>query len=519
MTENLWQLLSTSLLRSPQQPAWICRVAQGKHRIYFFRQIHDCALDLADRLREQGLVEGDKVAVLAPNGPEWGVAALAVWKIGAVLTPIHTGNSMQETDAAITALDPKLVLVHGAKERFANDFLIDMEADSVRIQREAEVKDLVKGEQEALRVYTSGSTGTPKMVRLSHRNLSSNAMACSERAVFNSKDRFLSLLPLSHTFELTGGLLLPLMSGASIVLPRMLAATEILQAMKEEKITVVIAVPRLFRNIMQGLNKRITASPVLRAYVRLLSKLPMALRCRLNTPLRRQLGGRINLWISGGSRLDPEISGYFRKLGIPLAQGYGLTETAPVICVQCPFDPVLDSVGPPLRDVEVRIERPDANGDGELWVKGPNVMLGYVDPEQTAQVMLEDWFATGDIARQSPDGQVMITGRSKRLIVTEAGKNIYPEELETRLERISGVKEAAVIEVEMKPVAILALDASQPERLAREVLKEHNAMSSKPNRIQRFAVVEELPKTPLGKIALQQLPQLFETNECRKAKG
>jgi len=517
MADNLWQLLSESLTRTPEQTAWLCRVAQGKHRIYRYLDIHDCALDLADRLRDHGVVAGDKIALLAPNGPEWGVAALAVWKIGAILTPIHTGNSIQETDAAITALNPALVLVHGDKERFANDFLIDMEVDPVRVERERAVRNTTEGDHEALRVYTSGSTGTPKMVRLSHRNLSSNAIAGAERAVVNTSDRFLSLLPLSHTFELTGGLILPLMSGATIVLPRVLAAKEILQAMKEEQITVVIAVPRLFRNIMQGLNKRVQSSTALRIYVNLLARLPLALRRRLNAPLRRQLGGCINVWVSGGSRLDPEISGYFRKLGIPLMQGYGLTETAPVICVQWPFDPVLDCVGPPLRDVEVHIEDPDANGDGELWVKGPNIMLGYVDPEQTASAMHGEWFATGDIARQHADGRVMITGRSKRLIVTEAGKNVYPEELETLLERIYGIKEAAVIEEDMKPVAVLVMDALQADVAARDALKAHNAMSSKPNQIHRFAVVEELPKTPLGKIALQQLPALFTAHECGKA--
>jgi len=516
MTDNLWQLLSHSLLRTPEQHAWLCRLAQGKHRIYRYRQIYECALDLADRLRERGLIAGDKVGVLAPNGPEWGVAALAVWKIGAILTPIHTGNSIQETDAAVTALDPKLVLVHGAKERFANELLIDMEVEAKRVKRECAREAMASGDHEALRAYTSGSLGTPKIVRLSHQNLTSNAIASAERAVVNTEDRFLSLLPLSHTFELTAGLILPLMSGSTIVLPRVLAAAEILQAMKEEQITVVIAVPRLFRNIMQGLNKRVNASSALRIYVNLLARLPMGLRRRLNAPLRRQLGGRINVWVSGGSRLDPEISGYFRKLGIPLMQGYGLTETAPVICVQWPFDPVLGSVGPPLRDVEVRIEQPDANGDGELWVKGPNVMLGYVDDAQTADVMHGGWFATGDIAHQNPDGRVMITGRSKRLIVTDAGKNVYPEELETRLERIHGVKEAAILEVDMKPVAVLVMDAMHPDIAARDALKAHNAMSSKPNQIQRFALVEEIPKTPLGKIALQQLPGIFAACECGK---
>jgi long-chain acyl-CoA synthetase len=353
-------------------------------------------------------------------------------------------------------------------------------------------------------------------VRLSHRNLVSNVRAITKIDLnAGVGDRFLSLLPLSHTFELTAGFLLPLHGGAAIALPRAIAASEILAALSEERITILIAVPRLFRNLMQGLEKRFAAGGApLRAYLALLRRLPIRLRRLANAPIRRRLGGRPRAWVSGGARLDPEITRFFRDLGLPLRQGYGLTETSPVVSVQRDGDPLLDSIGLPIEGVEVRIHEPDANGVGELLVRGPNVMLGYVDEAQTREVMLGEWFRTGDLGRFVPGGLVL-TGRRKRLIVTEAGKNVYPDELEFLLERYPQVREAGVVEVNMEPAAVLAMDGANAADEARSLLKEFNARISSHNRITRFALVEQLPRTPLGKVAIKELPELFARHEVR----
>jgi len=190
---------------------------------------------------------------------------------------------------------------------------------------------------------------------------------------------------------------------------------------------------------------------------------------------------------------------------------------------------VLESVGRPLENIEIKIDQPDEKSIGEVWIKGPNVMLGYTDEELTKEVIEDGWFKTGDLGRIDSNGKLILTGRSKRLIVTEAGKNVYPEDLEIRLERFSGVKEAGIIEVEMKPAAILALDSSEPVTAAviamneedraeaieeaKRVLREYNSTASGHNQITRFAVVNELPRTPLGKIAIKRLPEIFETHE------
>jgi long-subunit acyl-CoA synthetase (AMP-forming) len=173
----------------------------------------------------------------------------------------------------------------------------------------------------------------------------------------------------------------------------------------------------------------------------------------------------------------------------------------------------MESVGKPIENVEVRINAPDENGSGELLVRGPNVMLGYTDDKYTQDVIRDGWFHTGDIARIDDDGHIILTGRSKRLIVTESGKNVYPEELETMLERDPRVKEAAVLELDMRPVAVLVLAGDDPRAEASRILREYNKLVSGHNQISRFALIEELPRTPLGKVALHKLPMFFRDNE------
>jgi len=519
MNPHIWNLIDDSLQRHAERPAWTCRLTEGRRRVVHYQDIRESALATASKLREAGVGPGDIVAVAAPNGPEWGVAALAVWRVGAILAPIHTGYSDEEMRAQVEALQPKLFLLHGVDRGLSPAQPISLARDPANAQAEQARTVEVDPRSKAVRLYTSGSTAQPKMVRLSHANISSNVIAASRIEDINKDDRFLSLLPLSHAFEMTGGMLLPLYCGATIVVPRVIAAGEILASMSEEKITIVLAVPRLYRNIMQGLEKRFReGSALLRLYRQLLRLAPIGLRRQLNFPLRRKLGGNIKAWISGGSRLDPAIAAFFRDLGLPLRQGYGLTESGPVVSVQDAFPSILDSVGRPLDGVEVRIDQPDDHGSGELLVRGPNVMLGYVDQQQTDQVIEPDgWFHTGDLARIAEDGSIVLTGRIKRLIVSEAGKNIYPEDLENRLERIEGVKEAGVIEIDNAPAALMAMEGEGEERVARarEVLRMFNQAVSSHNHIRRFAVVDELPRTPLGKVALKNLPEIFAENEVR----
>lgn len=520
MAENLWEFIDHCLTQYADRTAWVRRLPKGRKQTYTYRQVRAAVSQISDQLVQRGVGPGDCIGIIGPNGPEWGAAVFAAWKLGVVVAPLHTGNSDDELRAQSAALAPKLILYHDGDRGLSNTVPITLEGlpDDGGTTQQSAATPGVGPDDEAVRILTSGSTGTPKIVRLSHRNIMSNVLGAKQIDVnVAPSDRFLSLLPLSHAMELTGGMMLPLSSGACIVLPRVLAANEIMAALEEDHITVMIAVPRLFRNIMLGLEKRFaSAGAGLRLFIALIRAAPLPLKRILNAPIRRRLGGQVKCWLSGGSRLDPDIGAYFRRLGLPLRQGYGLTECSPVVSVQRAWEPLLECVGEPLPGVEVKINEPDEQGTGELWVKGPNVMLGYVDEAQTQEVMRDGWYATGDLARLVDGNKIVLTGRRKRLIVTEAGKNVYPEDLEVMLERDPELKEAGVVEVDMRPAAVLAIDPPGQEEKAKHIIKKFNSTVSSHNRISRYAVVTELPRTPLGKVSLKELPQIFTDNELKR---
>ncbi|MDZ7840802.1 MAG: AMP-binding protein [Gammaproteobacteria bacterium] len=509
---HLWRFVSEAIHRWGDAPLWIQRLGGGGTQTTSYAAIGRRAIAISRRLREAGIGAGDHVAILSANGPGWGAAAFAIWRLGAVAAPLHTGNSDEDLRIQHDALAPACTLFAGNSRGLPA---------SIEIGGDEEDDDGFSipdpdPHSEAVRLYTSGSMGNPKIVRLSHDNILSNIRGAARLDVpISHKDRFLSLLPLSHAMEMTGGMLLPMYHGATIVVPKKIAADEVLKAMDEEKITLMIAVPRLFRNIMLGMERKFADGGVLlKAYVSLIRRSPDWLAKIINAPIRRKFGGDIQCWLSGGSRLDPEIARYFRALGFPLIQGYGLTECGPVVSVQSMRDPRLDSVGEPLHGMEVTIHEPNASGDGELRVRGPNLMLGYVDEKQTAEAMENGWYKTGDIARLVEGRKIVLTGRSKRLIVTEAGKNVYPEDIEIMLEKHPLLKEAGVIELDMAPAAILAIEGPDEETRAREIIRDYNRRASSHNRITRYAIVSELPRTPLGKVSLKDLPRIFEEHEA-----
>ncbi len=518
MGSNLWKLMEPSLLLHGNQTAWICREQEGRREVPY-RQIYRAALSTAHQLRKNGIGPGATIGITAPNGPEWTVAALAAWRLGCVVAPIHIGNSEHEIAAQVDAIRPDIMLTHQTDLAHESqmDIVLDEEPEYVAAENALAADD---PHAVATRLYTSGSTGNPKVVRLSHSNLASNVLAAMKVVSFGPEDRFLSLLPLSHAMGITGNVNLPYYVGATLVTPKVLAASEIIASIQEERVSVVIAVPRLFRNVMLGLERKFAeGGNGMTLYRQMLKIAPPKLRPYLNGPLRRKLGGKIKVWVSGGSKLDGRITEFYHALGLPLRQGYGLTETSPLACVQDQFDEAPDSVGKPVEHVQVRVDQPDEAGQGEIWIRGPNVMLGYENAEQTAQVLEDGWFKTGDLGRIDNEGRVTLTGRLKRLIVTEAGKNVYPEELESLLERHQVVKEAGVVEVDQRPACVLAMDAEHAPEEAQRVIKEHNALVSSHNRIVRFAIVDELPRTPLGKVALQELPATFEAHEVTPGKG
>ena len=408
---------------------------------------------LAGLLASLGLQHGDRVALLADNQPEWGVAYLAIVGHGMTAVPIDRLLKPGEYQRILEDSGTRAIVVSDAfrdefhsiagtlpdlKHVLSLEEVMTSEANTEPPDSQVDPDDL------AVLIYTSGTTGQPKGVMLSHRNIMSNVAACSQVISISAEDSFVSVLPLHHTFECTAGLLAPLYNGAMVSYVGSLKSRDIVDTMKDSKATIMLGVPLLYEKMFQGIMRKVGTQPaVTRTVFNLLMgvvKLGEKFNRRMGTALFRSLRdkgglGTIRFFVSGAAALPPEVAMGFDRLGLRILQGYGLTETSPVVSVhRVEQPPKPDSVGPPINGVEVEVVEPDDTGVGELIVRGDNVMQGYYNnPDATAEVLKDGALYTGDSGWIDADGHLHIAGRLKNVIVTRAGKNIYPEEIEGEL--------------------------------------------------------------------------------------
>ena len=429
---------------------------------------------LAAALVRAGLVPGDRVALIGENRPEWAVAYFAVMAAGGTAVPLdvqladaEVANVLRHAGcrAAIASGTHAARLLAAAAHDAPLAWIVDLDA---RADREGTLAfhaalanpDLAhvplprtESDAPASILYTSGTTGTPKGVVLSHGNFLANVESVMKFRLINAQDNLLSVLPLHHAFAFTVQLIL-LFTGARITFPPSLKGPDLLACMRETGVTVLVAVPQLFYLLHKGIFDGIGKRPLLvRALLRFLLRLSGAVRpggINLGRlvfgQVHRRFGGKIRIMASGGARLDPVIARDFLALGFTLTEGYGLTETAPVVAFN-PLERIRPgSVGVPLPGVEVKIVNADAAGVGEIAIRGPNVMRGYYrQPEATAEVMRDGWFLSGDLGYLAPDSYIVITGRAKEVIVLSSGKNIYPEEIEEQYLKSGYIKEICLI--------------------------------------------------------------------------
>lgn len=291
-----------------------------------------------------------------------------------------------------------------------------------------------------------------KAVMLSHKNIVTNVMDIIQRFDLNEEDRFLSFLPLHHVFECTVGFLYPISIGGSICFCE--GVKHMAENIKEFDITAMISVPAVFDIIYRKVMKTIEKKGKLEAIKKgkkisnLLLKIKIDVRKKLFKEIHESLGPKLKLVVTGGAALDPETEAGFNDLGFDVEQGYGLTETSPVIAAETPKCRRLGSIGKSFPSVEVKIDNPDENGIGELMAKGPSIMIGYYENDEATKKALDadGWFHTGDLARIDEDGFIYISGRKKSVIVLNNGKNVFPEEIETLLNKVEGIKESFVYE-------------------------------------------------------------------------
>lgn len=415
----------------------------------------------ARALRRTGLQERDHVAVIGENRVQWAITYLAALAGNFVVVPIDKSLKENEVFTIIHASDAKAVVfsehfrdmvvsfAHSAKSL---KVLVDMDLE-VRDGRLLAMRELIEAEKDeagpwpaidpdelAVVVFTSGAMGRAKGVMLSQRNLAANLMGMLSMIQLLPEDRFLSVLPTHHTYECTCGLLCPLTAGSSIHFARSLKT--VVEDLQRVRATILLGVPLLYEKMYRRITAMIEEHKALAMLLKLVRAVVWAgealgaegFRKKVFAKVHARFGGAIRIFIVGGAAPNPGVARGLRELGFTFIQGYGLTETSPIVALNRLRRFRDDAAGLPLPNLEVSIVEPDAEGRGEIVVKGPSVMLGYYkNPEATVQVLKDGAFRTGDYGFLDQDGFLHISGRKKNVIVAANGKNVFPEELEDLL--------------------------------------------------------------------------------------
>jgi len=454
----------------------------GVYQQITYLQLFDRVQALAEKLVDLGLEKNDRVSIVGENRPEWAISYLAIARAGLTIVPLDPQLSAEKFRHIMEDAGVKYVF---ASEKFVDD-LVEIQPRVETLQKvismdaahhtemvlsmealEAEGKELVSRGKNmaesrpvelddlAVILYTSGTTGTSKGVMLSHRNIMSNVDSCYQAILFDEKDVFLSVLPLNHVFEATAGFLVPLFSGSTITYAKSLKSADIVEGIKETGVTVMNGVPLLYEKMLAGILRKIKTQPekVQKKFGRALGLVRLAKKVNINAGklifkgLREKAGlHTIRFFVSGGAALSKETQIGFAELGMTILQGYGLSESAPVLTLNPEGRERLGSIGLPIPNVEVEIYQPDSEGIGEIIARGPNIMVGYYrNPEATAATLRNGWLHTGDLGYKDKDGYIYISGRSKNMIVTKAGKNVYPEEVEQELLKSEYIEEVLVL--------------------------------------------------------------------------
>jgi long-chain acyl-CoA synthetase len=445
------------------------------------REIHS----VMAMLEKNGICPGDKVAILSSNMPNWGIAFFAVTFMGAVAVPVlpdfsntEVCNVLEHSEAKAIFISTSLVariegfksvilktaiLIEDYSLLFSGEGAAGFEPDALPSRHyEIDEEDL------ASIIYTSGTTGRSKGVMLTHKNIVFNAMKGMVIQPIDETDRFLSVLPLSHTYENTLGLILPMLAGSCVYyLRKPPTPAVLLPALAEVRPTMMLTVPLIIEKIY--FNKILPAFRD-KMVLKLLYQIPL-FRKKLNEAAGKKLlktfGGNLKFYGIGGAKLNKSVEKFLIEAKFPYAIGYGLTETAPLLAGANPKKSVFDSTGPKIEGIELIIHNPDKEtGEGEIWAKGPNVMKGYYkEPEMTKEVLTPDgWFRTGDLGTLDSNNNLYIKGRLKNMIVGASGENIYPEEIESVINNFRFVVESLVIQQKGKLVAYVHLNMEELEK-------------------------------------------------------
>lgn len=493
-------------------------------------------------LEKLDIKPGDRVAILSTNMPNWSSAYFSVTFMGAVAVPVLPDFSATEVANVLNHSGSKAIFVsssllpkiEGSESedlktviQIEDYSVISPEASSAKYDPLAAPsgKYDVKEDDLASIIYTSGTTGRSKGVMLTHGNISYNALQGKKVQPLDENDRFLSVLPLSHTYENTLGLILPMLCGSCVYyLRKPPTPAVLLPALAEIRPTVMLTVPLIIEKIY--FNKILPAfrdKLILRILYKL-SFIRKKLHAAAGKKLMKTFGGKLKFYGIGGAKLNRQVEKFLLEAKFPYAIGYGLTETSPLLAGANPQHSVFDSTGPAVMDVELKINNPDKlTGEGEIWAKGPNIMKGYYnEPDMTSEVLTPDgWFKTGDLGVFDSKNNLYIKGRIKNMIVGASGENIYPEEIESVINNFRYVVESLVIQQKGKLVAYVHLNMEELEKKYQN-LKEDMTRQYEERKeellleLQKYVNSHVNKFSQINKVVLQQVP--FQKTATMKIK-
>ena len=483
-------------------------------------------------------LNGENVLILMENRPEWLYAFFSIWNNKGVGVAIDANSNPDEMAYVINDATPKIIFCSNETKGNMEKALgkIDSLPDSVKIINVDDIKaEEIKEKPREYRVpgkddtaamlYTSGTTGNPKGVMLSFENLISNMEGIIAREIITDVDQTLALLPFHHVLPLMVTLVV-MHSGASIVFVSKIASKEMLEALERNRVTIMVGVPRVYKLLGDGIKAQIDSSFLARKIYNSTKFIKsMKMRKAIFGKVHKKLGNNLKQLISGGAKLDVEVGEIFERLGFYVTEGYGLTETSPIIAVATIKERKLGTVGKLLPRTEVKIV------EEEIWVKGPQVMKGYYKkPDKTKEIITEDgWLKTGDIGNLDSEGYLTVKGRKSSMIVLSNGKNIDPEAIETKIQAISKnlIKELGIVAKNEKLNAIVVPDLvefrkqgkNNIQQYIKEIIEDYNLEAASYRKVLHFKLVEEeLPKTRIGKLKRFMLPDILDDKAEKKEK-
>lgn len=493
--------------------------ADGSNTVTFASFRRNCE-ELSAMLSRYGVGAGDKVALLSENMPNWAAGMFAACAFGRVSVPIlpdcsenEVNNILRHSEAKAVFTSPRQLPKISEEILGSLAIVIDITTlQPVHCGTEAETPAQTSCPQPddmAAIIYTSGTSGKAKGVMLSHRNLCHNLVSSPPVYDACEDDVCLSVLPAAHTYEMSLGLLFPIYAGMKVCyLDKAPSPSVLIKAFKEVRPTMMCSVPLIIEKIY-----RKSIIPTIRksATLNWMSKhTPWLMYKLVGMSLRKTFGGRMKIFAIGGAKLDSEVEAFLEKTGFPYAIGYGMTETAPLLCAATVGKTSVGSTGCAVKGVQVKLKDPDpATGEGEIIVKGPNVMMGYYkDPERTATMFTEDgWLRTSDLATMDYRGYFSIKGRLSNMILGASGENIYPEEIEMVINGVDGVDESLVLSDNGRLVALIKLNDDILRKLesnrdiGEKILSKVNRSVNKASQISSVRFVKEpFVKTATNKI-------------------